>query len=277
MRLPVDIKYAKLRPRLIIKAAYFMNKSFFLLFCCLWLCAPVTHADSQFKLLVFAVPNKYHYEYIPVARENLERLGKLHAFEFTWTNQPQVFEGDLNQYAAVMFLNTPGDELNEQQRKQFENYIHRGGNALVVHRAIITTPQNWPWYEQLVGRSFKIHPMLQTAVVKVVDKKFPATFGLPEKWLWSDEWYELTNPHKVKINTVLTVDENSYDPTKIWPGQTATGMGKDHPVSWYHHHDNGRVFVTALGHNVEMYKDPNYLNHLLGGIYWAATGKGIQP
>jgi hypothetical protein len=111
MRLLVDIKYAKLRPRLIIKAAYFMNKSFFLLFCCLWLCAPVTHADSQFKLLVFAVPNKYHYEYIPVARENLERLGKLHAFEFTWTNQPQVFEGDLNQYAAVMFLNTPGDEL----------------------------------------------------------------------------------------------------------------------------------------------------------------------
>lgn len=236
----------------------------------------LSYADSQFKLLVLAIPNKYHYEYIPVARESLEKLSKLHAFEFTWTNQPQVFESDLSQYAAVVFLNTPGEELNEGQRKKFEDYMRAGGNAVVVHRAIITPANVWPWYEQMVGRSFKIHPVLQTAVVNTVDKKFPAAFGLPERWIWSDEWYEFTNPHNVKIQPVLNVDEASYDPTKIWPGQVATGMGKNHPVSWYHQHEQGRVFVTALGHNVEMYKDPQYLNHLLGGIYWAATGKGIQ-
>jgi type 1 glutamine amidotransferase len=233
-------------------------------------------ADAQFKLLVLAIPNKYHYEYIPVARDSLEQLAKLHAFEFTWTNQPEVFEHDLSQYAAVMFLNTPGEELNEVQRNQFENYMKAGGNAVIVHRAIITTASVWPWYEKLVGRSFKIHPIIQTAVVNTVDSSFPATFGLPARWIWSDEFYELTNPHNIKINTVLNVDERSYDPTKIWPGQTATGMGKDHPVSWYHHHEKGRVFVTALGHNVEMYKDAHYLSHLFGGIYWAASGKGIQ-
>ncbi|WP_198117751.1 ThuA domain-containing protein [Massilia rhizosphaerae] len=238
------------------------------------LATPAARADSQYKLLVLAIPNKYHYEYIPVARDSLERLAKLHAFEFTYTNKLDAFDGDLKQYAAVVFLNTPGEELNPAQRAHFEAYMRTGGNAVVVHRAAITPPNGWVWYEKLVGRSFKIHPFLQTAAVDVVDPGFPATFGIPPRWIWSDEWYETTNPYGVAIHPVLNVDESSYDPTRIWPGQHATGMGKDHPVAWYHNYEKGRVFVTLLGHDVEMYRDPQYLAHLMGGIWWAATGKG---
>jgi type 1 glutamine amidotransferase len=32
--------------------------------------------------------------------------------------------------------------------------------------------------------------------------------------------------------------------------------------------------VTTLGHNGKMYRDPQYLAYLMGGIYWAVTGKG---
>ncbi|HUD94093.1 ThuA domain-containing protein [Sphingobium sp.] len=238
--------------------------------------APVALAQSQYKLLVLSIPNKYHYEYIPVARDSLERLAKLHAFEFTWANRADVFNGDLSQYAAVMFLNTPGEELNPAQRKRFEDYMRAGGNAIVVHRAAITPPNDWVWYEKMVGRSFVIHPMLQTGVVTVTDKGFPATFGVPDRWIWSDEYYVLSNPYNVRINPVLNVDESSYDPTKIWPGQVSRPMGREHPVAWYHGYEKGRVFVTTLGHNVEMYRDPQYLSHLMGGIYWAATGLGQQ-
>lgn len=238
------------------------------------LATPAARAASQYKLLVLAIPNKYHYEYIPVARDSLERLAKLHAFEFTYTNKLDAFDGDLKQYAAVVFLNTPGEELNPAQRAHFEAYMRAGGNAVVVHRAAITPPNGWVWYEKLVGRSFRIHPFLQTAAVDVVDPGFPATFGIPPRWIWSDEWYETTNPYDVAIHPVLNVDESSYDPTRIWPGQVATGMGKDHPVAWYHNYEKGRVFVTLLGHDVEMYRDPQYLAHLMGGIWWAATGKG---
>ena len=107
-------------------------------------------ADSQFKLLVLAMPGKYHYEYIPIARDSLERLAKLHSFEVTYTNKPAVFDGDLKQYGAVMFLNTPGEELNPAQRARFEDYMRGGGNAIVVHRAAITPPnrpqvaRSWP-------------------------------------------------------------------------------------------------------------------------------------
>ena len=231
-------------------------------------------ADSQFKLLVLAMPGKYHYEYIPIARDSLEKLGKLHAFDITYTHRPEAFDGDLKQYAAVMFLNTPGEELNAGQRAKFEAYMKGGGNAIVVHRAAITPPGEWPFYEKLVGRRVGVHPMLQTGVVTVEDKGFPATYGLPERWIWSDEFYVTTNPYNVKIHPVLNVDESSYDPEKIWPGQVSKGMGKEHPVAWYHQVEGGRVFVTTLGHNGEMYRDPQYLGHLMGGVYWVATGKG---
>lgn len=231
-------------------------------------------AQSQFKLLVLAAPNKYHYEYIPVARESFEKLGKLHNFEFTWTHQLGALEGDLKPYAAIVLMNTSGEEFSEAQRKKFEDYVKGGGNVAVVHRAIIIPAGKWPWYEKLVGRSFTIHPIVQSAVVHTVDGKFPATFGVPARWIWSDEWYEFANPHNVAINPVLTVDESTYDPTRIWPGQVAKGMGREHPVAWYHQVEGGRVFVTSLGHSVHMYQDSQYLNHLYGGIWWAATGKG---
>lgn len=234
-------------------------------------------AETQFKLLVLAMPSKYHYEYIPIARDSLERMAKLHAFELAWSHTADVLDQDLSQYAAVVLLNTPTEDLNATQRGHFEAYMRAGGNAVVVHRAAIALPaDSWVWYEKLVGRTVGLHPKVQTGVVTVVDKDFPATFGIPDRWIWSDEFYTTTNPHKVAINPVLNVDERSYDPTKIWPGQVVKGMGKDHPIAWHHSYEKGRVFVTTLGHNGEMYRDTHYIDHLLGGIYWAATGLGQQ-
>ncbi|NTS65566.1 ThuA domain-containing protein [Sphingomonas sp. HHU CXW] len=234
-------------------------------------------ADPQYKLLILAMPSKYHYEYIPVARDEMTRLAELHAFDLEWTRDPKMLERDLSGYAAVMLLNTPVEELDTTARSGFERYMNAGGNAMVVHRAAISAPGNWPWYEKLVGRTVGNHPMLQTGVVTVVDKRFPATFALPDRWVWSDEFYTTTNPYQVRINTVLSVDEQSYDPTKIWPGQVAKPMGRDHPIAWYQRYGRGRVFVTTLGHNGAMYRDERYLTHLMGGLYWTATGLGIAP
>jgi hypothetical protein len=231
-------------------------------------------ADAQYKLLVFAMPSKYHYEYIPIARDTMERLAEQHSIDLAWTAKPETFDGDLSQYAAVMFLNTPPEELNPAQRARFEGYMRGGGNAIVVHRAAIIPLETWPWFEKLIGRRVGVHPMLQTGVVTVADPGFPAAAGLPARWVWSDEFYTTTNPFNMKIETVLRVDESSYDPRKIWPGQTSLPMGPDHPIAWHHAYENGRVFVTTLGHNGAVYRDPMYMNHLFGGIYWAATGLG---
>ncbi len=231
-------------------------------------------AQSQFAVLVLAVPEKWHRDCIPVAKESFERMAQHHQFGLTWSADPAVLETDLTKYGVIVFLNTPSEALNEAQRRHFQDYIHAGGGFVGVHMGI-ASKREWPWYEQLVGRSFRIHPYVQTAVMHVVDRNFPATMGVPDRWVWTDEWYEFDEALVPDLRVVLTVDESTYDPTRIWPGQHAAGMGAFHPIAWYHTFEGGRSFVTALGHMPELYRDPVFLAHLYGGIYWAATGKGI--
>jgi len=142
----------------------------------LWLVAAMfvpslAHA-YQFKILVLAMPDEYHYEFIPLARDSFHSLSKLHKFDVEWTNQPSAFEGDLSQYAAIVMMNTAGDVLNETQRKAYEGYMQAGGNSVVVHRGIVMPEGEWPWYEKLVGRSFTVHPLMQTAIISSASVKF---------------------------------------------------------------------------------------------------------
>lgn len=239
--------------------------------------APSAFAQGQFKVLVVAIPNRYHHDYAVVAKPQFERMAQRHALDLTWSWNSTPFDGDLSAYAVIVLLNTPGDELKGPQRERLASYVRAGGGVVAVHRALIYNPPGeWPWFERLIGRTFRIHPMVQTATVRVEDPAFPAASGLPARWIWTDEWYEFNAPVTHGLRTVLSVDESTYDPSRIWPGQTAHGMGKEHPVAWYHAYDGGRVFVTALGHTPALYDDPLYLAHLYGGIWWAATGQGID-
>ena len=60
---------------------------------------------------------------------------------------------------------------------------------------------------------------------------------------------------------LLTLDETSYS-----GGQ----MGADHPIAWYHEYEGGRAWYTAGGHTDGSFSEPAFLEHLLGGIRWAA-------
>jgi type 1 glutamine amidotransferase len=69
------------------------------------------------------------------------------------------------------------------------------------------------------------------------------------------------------VNVLLRLAESSYQ-----VGEGA--MGSDHPIAWYHEFDGGRAWYTGLGHRIELYTDPVFTQHLLGGIRWAA---GVAP
>ena len=67
--------------------------------------------------------------------------------------------------------------------------------------------------------------------------------------------------YKSRDYILIKIDESSYE------GGT---NGLNHPVAWYHTFDGGRSFYTALGHTKESYSEKLFLQHLLGGIKWAA-------
>jgi len=214
---------------------------------------------KQPAVLIFSKTNGYRHESIPAGIAAIKKLGEENKFSVDATEDSLAFtDENLAKYKAVIFLNPTQNVLGEEQQKALENYIHKGGGFVGVHAAT-DCEYNWPWYVKMVGASFLSHPAQQMAKIVVKDKNNPATKHLPTIWERKDEWYNFKNINP-DVHVLLTIDETSY---------TGGKNGDTHPMAWYHAYDGGRAFYTALGHTVESYSDPVFLQHLLGGIQYA--------
>lgn len=215
------------------------------------------------RLLVFTKTAGYHHASIADGVQAIFKLGQANNFLVDTTSNSAMFNEDtLKQYAAVLFLSTTENSdnlLNNYERNAFQRYIEAGGGFVGVHAATDAGYQ-WGWYTRLVGANFNGHPEeQQMATLHIVDKDNISTKGLPDPWIRKDEWYNFKNMNK-DVHVLITIDEKSYK------GGT---NGANHPMSWYHDFDGGRAWYTALGHTSESYTEPNFLNHLLGGIKYA--------
>lgn len=241
------------------------------------LLASVASHAAQFRVLMITTTDGWHHESINDAVPAIRTLAQKHFFEVVWEeNIDRMFTEDgLKDFDVILFVSTTGDILNAEQQKTMEKFIQSGKGFVGVHAAS-DTEYDWPWFTQLVGRMFHIHPVIQTAELSVIDRKFPGMARMPDKFLFTDEWYDFGEEKVKGLNYILTIDEKTYDPKVDWGRAKSDGMGKFHPLAWYHEFDGGRSFYTALGHQPEVYRDTIFLEHLYGGIYWAATGKGIK-
>lgn len=248
----------------------------------LLLCANFA-CGQQFKVLLYTSPDRWHDATVPIALEQFRKLAEKHDFNLTWAQSngsgatTDVFTDDyLSKVDVVVFLHSRGYDLSDSQVTAFKNYIRNGGGFVGIHAASSNKEQEL-WFQQLLGRVFTDHPEEQTAVMTVVDKNHPSTLHLPENWVWTDEWYSFGPPLTKNLKVLLTVDEKTYDPDRTWGDNSRfTAMGDFHPVAWYQEFDGGRSFYTTLGHLPASYDDPWFLAHIYGGIYWAATGLGIN-
>jgi uncharacterized protein len=230
---------------------------------------------KQFKALLVTTTRGWHHESLHTGVLAIQQLGAKNFFDVVLFENPESFtDKNLEQFKVIIFLNTTGDILDSAQQKAMERFIKSGKGFVGIHSAS-DTEYDWEWYTKLVGRMFHIHPVIQTARVNLVDPAFPGLQGFSNNKLWTDEWYEF-GPEKVSdLRYILSIDESSYDPKVEWPerNKKGVGMGKLHPVAWYHNFDGGRSFYTALGHVPVVFNDPVFLDHLNAGIFWAATGK----
>ena len=239
------------------------SRSFLLLFLS---CALVIGTSSysfpkkQKKILVFSKTAGYrHGSSIVAGKKVIMELGQQNKFEVDTTENANDFTAEnLKQYAAVVFLCTTGNVLNEEQQKAFEQFIRNGGGYLGLHSAA-DTEYDWAWFGELNGAYFKNHPRPQEAVFNIVDHNNISTAHLPESWKRSDELYNF-KWLGTDLHILITIDENSY---------TGGGNGENHPMAWYHEFDGGRGFYTALGHDNKSWEDPLYQQHVLGGIKYA--------
>jgi len=218
---------------------------------------PVKVADL--KVLVFSKTAGFRHKSIAAGKAAIKQLGQSHGFRVTVSENADLFTDEqLKPFNSIVFLNTTGDILTAQQQTAFTRYLQAGGGFVGIHAAT-DTEHDWPWYGKLVGAYFKSHPKPQTTTLLVDDNSHPSTVHLSDQWQRFDEWYNFKtlNP---KVSVLLSLDESSYQ---------GGNNGKHHPIAWYHEYDGGRAFYTGGGHTKSSYAEPEFLQHLLGGILYS--------
>src|SRR5262245_7996397 len=115
------------------------------------------------KVLVFCKTAGYHHKSIDAGIKAIMQLGSEHHFSVDTTTDSTKFTiANLKQYDAVIFLNTTGNVLSDEQQQAFQQYIEKGGGFVGVHAAT-DTEYGWQWYGNLVGAYFGSHPKIQEA------------------------------------------------------------------------------------------------------------------
>ena len=173
----------------------------------------------------------------------------------------------LGSYNAVIFYSTSRDILDDGAKTGLRQYMRAGGGFVGIHNAFGTL-YNWPYYEGLLGNTnFYNHGPLRSGEIVIVDAEDASTQGLPPRWQFKDEWYNLF-PFPSKVRFLATVDEKSWRPVpeaEAAPGGPAgrtplpyvvgrhPGHGDFHPVAWCQYFDGGKVWVTTLGHDAGVF------------------------
>lgn len=220
------------------------------------------------NILVFSKTNGYRHKSIESGISTLKELGIQNKWNVQFSEDSLVFNTDkLSKNNLVIFLNTTGDILGSKEEKVFESYINQGGAFLGIHSAT-DTEYNWEFYQHMIAAQFASHPKQQTArVLKSQTIEHPATNHYSSEFEKHDEWYNFKEPVEAHANILLTLDESSY---------SGKQMHAEHPISWYHHYEGGRVFYTGMGHTNASYQDPNFLTHLKNGIVWCLGESEVE-
>ncbi len=238
--------------------------------------APVLNfPGNKKKVLLFSKSTGFrHGESIEAGKVVFEDLAKKNDWFLYSTEEGGVFnEEQLAMFDVVIFNNTTGRLLNDEQEKTLAFYVENGGSLVGIHGAGDNS-HDFDWYTRnLVGSEFSHHsiePHLQEAEVTL--NPVPDSLlveGLPSSFTTTDEWYVFfDNPRAKGFNIVYTIDGEKIIPNGniMFVKDKNFGMGKDHPVAWYKRTGKGRTFYTSMGHDATAWKQPGFVKMLENAV-----------
>jgi len=244
--------------------------------------------DANNAILVVSITKGFRHSSIPAGNDALEAIadeiaGDMGVDDFTLdivdanpdvgeTEYPEDLQSQLpsslsefQAYDCVVFQNTTGEIFEpEEQQPAFKEYIESGGGWMGIH-AGADTHEQWPWFEDMAGAWFAGHPAVQEAEIHVTDRTHPSTEHLPARWTREDEWYDYSQNPRGNAHVLATLDERTYDNAGM-----DDQYGRDHPIAWCQNVGQGRSFYTGGGHTSSSFSEDDFVQHLKGGLMWAA-------
>ncbi|MBK8188711.1 MAG: ThuA domain-containing protein [Cellvibrio sp.] len=217
------------------------------------------------KVLVFSKTKGWRHDSIPEGINTFNKLAQQEGFSVVATEDSAIFnDKDLQQFNAIVFLNTTLDILDANQELAMERYIQAGGGFVGIHAAADTEWEgDWFWYRNLVGAVFKNHPMqpsnVQQATVKAITSDSPLLNKISAEYSIADEWYNYRDIY-TGLNVLQEVDEKTYQGGE---------HGDHHSITWMHEYDGGRAFYTGMGHRAETFQNAEFQQLLVNGLKYA--------
>lgn len=234
-------------------------------------------------VLLFSKTNAFrHGEAIEASIPAFEKMAKDNGWSLFVSDNGAVFNTEqLSAFEVVIWNNTSGKVLNEEQRQAFKAYLEGGGGFVGIHAAGDNSHQ-WDWYQdKVIGAKFSHHtmnPQFQQATMHLESAIPLLTQGLPSSWTREEEWYMFyNNPRENDCRILYTVDESNMNPSGNLPllaSDKDWGMGDDHPIVWYRSVGQGRALYSALGHRGSAFEEPEHLQMLENAIAWAGRFAG---
>lgn len=233
---------------------------------------------NQPTILLFSKATGFrHSGSIEASKPIIADLAKKNNWFLYETEEGGVFNTEqLAKFSTVIFNNSTGRVLNDEQQKALEQYVENGGSLIGIHGAGDNS-HHWDWYvKNLLGAEFSHHPIKpqfqKTDVLLNPKADSTITAQIPQPWNHTDEWYVFfENPRKKDFNILYTINGESIIPNGDVPFLASNknfGMGKDHPVAWNKKIGKGKTFYTSMGHDETVWKDQNFVKLIENAIKW---------
>ena len=243
------------------------------------------------KIAVLIVTGQHGHNWrgtTPLLRKALEDTGKFEVRvteEFRGAGPETLAPYDL---VVLNYMERGRPELRwgEKTDAAFLDYV-RSGKGVVVYHFAMAAFNGWTEYEKLSGGNWRPdnghHSAPHNFVVDIKDQEHPITKGLKLSFPQAnDELYANLRWQPAGSYHVLATANDDHalyaaSRTDSRAPQPLVGASINEPMLWTLDYGKGRVFVTALGHDVEQVQTPAFVTTFVRGAEWAATGKVTLP
>jgi type 1 glutamine amidotransferase len=176
---------------------------------------------------------------------------------------------NLARYDAVLFYTTGSLPISDEGKAGLIEWVRGGGAFCGVHCATDTFYE-FADYMGLVGGAFDGHPWHEEVTMTVEDGGHPSTSHLGERWVLTDEIYQFKWWRRHPNHVLLSLDTGANDVAR------GKRVDRDYANAWCKDFGRGKMFYTALGHREDVWTNPAFQEHLIGGIEWAIDGESVS-
>ncbi|YCM42060.1 ThuA domain-containing protein [Verrucomicrobiaceae bacterium 227] len=223
---------------------------------------------KKHQVLCFSKPFGFRHDSIPTGEVMLSVMSEVTGlFNVTFSDDLSNFEPEnIRKFDAICFNNNTQIQNGLQDvalRESLISYVKGGGGIFAIHSA---TDGGWDEYTEMIGGNFDGHPWGAggTWGIANMDPTHPIVKDVHggKNFELKDELYQYKGYDRSKVRVLLALDMKHEANLKP-KGKRADN---DYALTWLKEYGKGRVFVSALGHNKEVFYNPEILKMWVEGF-----------